>query len=151
MSEIVLGLDVSKASRDALVWAAHHARLTGSELRAVHALMVSPTLTATAGLMSAPASTDADDRVEQTYRDAVIAVWETVEPEPDWRLEFYHADPRGLLMTESARAGLLVIGTRDHVGWGRILNGSVSHYCLSHATCPVVAVPAGIYDTAAAG
>jgi hypothetical protein len=34
-----------------------------------------------------------------------------------------------------------VVGTREHTGWGRVLGGSVSHYCLSHAHCPVVAVP----------
>jgi nucleotide-binding universal stress UspA family protein len=36
----------------------------------------------------------------------------------------------------------LVVGTRDHVGLGRLFAGSISHYCLSHASCPVVAVPA---------
>jgi hypothetical protein len=35
-----------------------------------------------------------------------------------------------------------VVGTREHVGLGRLLVGSISHYCLTHATCPVVAVPA---------
>ena len=34
-----------------------------------------------------------------------------------------------------------MVGTREHVGLGRLLTGSVSHYCLSHAGCPVVAVP----------
>ena len=85
--------------------------------------------------------TGGGDRVEEAYRDAVTAVWETVRPEPSWRLEFYHADPSSLLVAESAHAELLVIGTREHVGWGRILNGSISHFCFSHAVCPVVAVP----------
>jgi len=36
------------------------------------------------------------------------------------------------------------LGRRDkgHVGIGRIVSGPVSHYCLSHGQCPVVAVPA---------
>ena len=41
----------------------------------------------------------------------------------------------------SKKAELLVVGTREHVGLGRLLVGSVSHYCLRHAACPVVAVP----------
>ena len=41
----------------------------------------------------------------------------------------------------SKHAELLVVGTREHVGLGRLLVGSVSHYCLRHAACPVVAVP----------
>jgi hypothetical protein len=40
------------------------------------------------------------------------------------------------------RAALSVVGTREHVGLGRLLSGSVSHYCLSHALCPIVAAPA---------
>lgn len=141
MSEIVVGLDVSQASHGALAWAANQARSTGAELRAVHALLDSAAMFASVGQMSVPSSLAGDDRVEHAYRDAVTAVWETVQPEPNWRLEFYNADPCGLLVAQSTHADLLVIGTREHVGWGRILNGSVSHYCLSHATCPVVAVP----------
>ena len=71
----------------------------------------------------------------------MTAVWETLHPEPGWRLEFYNGDAGRLLVAQSRHAGLLVIGTREHVGWGRILSGSVSRYCLSHAACPVVAVP----------
>jgi nucleotide-binding universal stress UspA family protein len=142
MSEIVVGLDASPASRSALAWAAHQARLTKVSLRAVHALIVSPILTDSMGLMSTPVSAVPDDRIEKAYREAVVAVWQTVHPEPSWRLEFYHADIGRLLVEQSAAARMLVIGTREHVGWGRILSGSVSHYCLSHSACPVVAVPA---------
>ena len=141
MSEIVVGLDVSPASLAALAWAANQAQLTGGDLRAVHALMVPVAMLAAVGQMSVPTSPAGLDGVTDAYRDAVTAVWKTVQPEPNWRLEFYNADPGRLLAIESKHAALLVIGTREHVGWGRILNGSVSHYCLNHATCPVVAVP----------
>ena len=141
MSEIVVGLDVSSASHAALAWAANHARTTGADLRAVHALVVPAAMFAAVGTMSVPTSQVGTDRAEEAYRNAVTAVWEMVQPEPSWRLEFYVADPFRLLVTESTDADLLVIGTREHVGWGRILNGSISHYCLSHARCPVVAVP----------
>ena len=36
---------------------------------------------------------------------------------------------------------VLVVGTHEHHGLGRVLHGSISHYVLSHAPCPVVAVP----------
>jgi nucleotide-binding universal stress UspA family protein len=49
--------------------------------------------------------------------------------------------PAGPVLVERARrAALLVVGTREHVGLRRLVAGSVSHYCLSHAECPVVAV-----------
>jgi nucleotide-binding universal stress UspA family protein len=35
-----------------------------------------------------------------------------------------------------------VVGTQEHTGLRRAVAGSVSHYCLSHADVPVVAVPA---------
>ena len=141
MSEIVVGLDVSPSSQSALAWAASHARSTGAEIRAVHAVPVAAATVASADWMGMATSPMADDSVDRAYRDAVTAVWETVKPEPSWRLEFRKGDPGRLLVAESAHAELLVIGTREHVGWGRILTGSVSHYCLSHATCPIVAVP----------
>ena len=117
---------MSPASHAALAWAASQARSTGAELRAVHALLVPAAMFASVGQASVPTSLVGDDRVEQAYRDAVTAVWETVQPESSWRLEFYNADPARLLVAELSHAGLLVIGTREHVGWGRILNGSRS-------------------------
>jgi nucleotide-binding universal stress UspA family protein len=141
VSEIVVGLDVSPASHAALAWAANQARTTGAELRAVHALLLPAAMLASVGWLSVPTSTVGADKAEAAYRNAVTAMWEMVQPEPSWRLEFYNADPGRLLVAESTHAALLVIGTREHVGWGRILNGSISHFCLSHAVCPVVAVP----------
>jgi nucleotide-binding universal stress UspA family protein len=141
VSEIVVGLDVSPASHAALAWAADHARTTGAELRAVHAVLLPAAMLASVGWLSVPTSTMGADRAEEAYRNAVTAMWEMVQPEPGWRLEFYNADPGRLLVAESIHADLLVIGTREHVGWGRILSGSISHFCLSHAVCPVVAVP----------
>ena len=43
-----------------------------------------------------------------------------------------------------------MLGTREHTGLRRAVVGSVSHYCLSHAVPPVVAVPADVEPTAAA-
>ena len=47
-----------------------------------------------------------------------------------------------MLVDVSIYSRLLVVGTGEHVGLGRIMLGSTSHYCLGHAPCPVVAVPA---------
>jgi nucleotide-binding universal stress UspA family protein len=58
-------------------------------------------------------------------------------------------EPGGVLVRQSGDAQLLVVGTREHVGLGRLLVGSISHYCLSHAVCPVVAVPVLTHPAAA--
>ena len=138
-NEIVVGLDLSSSSALALHWAARQAHLTGLRLRAVHALKF-PLALGVAGIVTYPTAVS-DDRVEASYREAVWAVWDTIEPDADWRLQFFGDEPGPALVRQSARSAMLVIGTREHVGFGRILSGSVSHYCLSHARCPIVAVP----------
>ena len=52
-------------------------------------------------------------------------------------------DHPGRVLVEVARdSRLLTLGARKHTGVGRLLAGSASHYCLSHSTVPVAAVPA---------
>ncbi len=140
MSEILVGLDMSPASRAALAWAADYARLTGARVRALHALVIPPEV-AVAGVLGRPADPVPERNVDVAYREAVAGVWDAVHPDADWRLEFYLDDPGPMLARHSADAQLLVIGTREHVGLGRLISASVSHYCVRHAHCPIVAVP----------
>jgi nucleotide-binding universal stress UspA family protein len=82
------------------------------------------------------------DEVDARYRASVTAVFDESNPRPDWLIQFARGDAGPVLLRQSRNASLLVIGTPEHVGLGRLIAGSVAHYCLSHATCPVVAVPA---------
>ena len=75
-------------------------------------------------------------------------MFEAVSPLPNWILQFASGDTGHILVEQSQDARLLVVGTREHAGLRRLLSGSVSHYCLSHAACPVVAVPAPAVDRA---
>jgi len=140
---IVVGLDESASSRAALAWAATYAKLTGSVLRAVHVLdwpygldeadvapphYAGPLLT--------------HDQIEGLYRARITNVFDEVDPRPDWLMQFARGEVGPVLVHQAANAPLLVVGTREHVGLERLLVGSVSHYCLSNALCPVVAVPA---------
>jgi nucleotide-binding universal stress UspA family protein len=49
--------------------------------------------------------------------------------------------PARVLLTASAGASLLVVGSKGHGDLGSILLGSVGMHCVHHATCPVVVVP----------
>ena len=69
------------------------------------------------------------------------AVFRAAAPEPDWTLEIRDGVAGRELVNASAEAQLLVVGTREHVGLGRLIKGSVSHYCITHARCPVAAIP----------
>jgi nucleotide-binding universal stress UspA family protein len=82
--------------------------------------------------------------LDADYREAITAVFDSTQPEPGWRLEFLSGEPGSVLLAESVGAALLVVGTKEHVGIARLVFGSVSHHCLSHAPCPVVAVPADL-------
>lgn len=138
MGEIVVGLNLSVASQAALAWAAAQARITGQRLRAIHALAPPATFVATGGLPSLPVPLEG---VEDSYVEALKAAFAAINPERGWELQLMPNDPGPVLVAESRHASMLVIGTREHTGWGRLVSGSVSHYCLSNAHCPVLAVP----------
>lgn len=141
MNQIVVGVDLTPSARAALSWAAKQARATGQNLRAVHAVDVSPTFNMAVG-MGAVAVPMHASAMDTAYRHAIEAVFDSVQPESGWRLEFYSGVAGPVLVAESVGKTLLVVGTREHVGIGRLVSGSVSHHCVSHAQCPVVAVPA---------
>jgi nucleotide-binding universal stress UspA family protein len=147
-NEIVVGLDDSPSSKAALDWAAVQARSVGAVLRAVHVLDW-PYGLSSAGF-PAPANFKklTREEIEDSYRQAITAVFDAVSPSPDWTLQFASGDAGQILVRQSDDAQLLVVGTREYVGLGRLLSGSVSHYCLSQASCPVVAVPAPSFDRA---
>jgi len=138
---VVVGIDDSASSQAALDWAAKWARSTGARLRAVHVLnpaVSSPPVWATSfpAMAYIPAIPSRED-VEQ----AMSVAFRATAPEPDWSLEFRDGPAAPELVKTAAEAQLLVVGTREHVGLGRLISGSVSHYCLTHARCPVAAIP----------
>jgi nucleotide-binding universal stress UspA family protein len=83
-----------------------------------------------------------DGELERAQREAITEIYREIAPEGDWSLEFRRGKSGKVLVDESRHSSLLVVGTGEHVGLGRIMLGSTSHYCLGHASCPVVAVPA---------
>jgi nucleotide-binding universal stress UspA family protein len=145
---VVVGLDDSRSARSALRWAADYARRTGLALRAVHVLswplgVASPGDDDKVALRHLPF-----EEVEAIYRARITAVFDELDhPRPDWLIQFARGDAGPFLVRQSQDASLLVIGTPEHVGLGRLIAGSVGHYCLSHATCPLVAVPAAHQPT----
>ena len=139
-NEIVVGVDLSPSARAALRWAAQHAKATGQSLRAVHAVDVSPDFNLALG-MGAVAAPLRAPAMDTAYREAIAAVFDSIQPEPGWSLSFFSGEAGPVVVAESVGAALLVVGTKEHVGIGRLIPGSVSHHCLSHAQCPVVAIP----------
>ncbi|HKN42526.1 MAG TPA: universal stress protein, partial [Propionibacteriaceae bacterium] len=115
---IVVGLDDSPSGKAALQWAAQQARSTGAVLRAVHALDWPYGASSTESRHQI--NPIEPTRVDDSYRDAITGVFEAVSPSPDWVLEFVHGYAGESLVFLSKHAELLVVGTREHVGLGRL-------------------------------
>ena len=139
MEKIVVGIDGSDASKNALRWAVEDARARGAEVVALHAyeapVSVLDATTATPvdlpGL-SFEALTDAQQFVAKVV-DEVIGSVMSVDVAPI----AVEDEPTRALVDASRDADLLVVGSHGH-GLSGLLLGSVSLECAQHAACPVV-------------
>jgi nucleotide-binding universal stress UspA family protein len=141
-TEIVVGLDDAPSAAAALRWAAAEAIRTDSTLRAVHALSWPFGVQPPDPKIAAAVEPMSHAEVDHVYRASITTMFDAVDPRPDWIIQFARGDAGPVLVHQSAHARALVIGTPYHVGLGRLVAGSVAHYCVSHALCPIVAVPA---------
>ncbi len=134
---IVVGVDGSAASKDALRWAHRQAALTASRLTAVavwsYASLSYPSVSGyvpTVGDLDLEAETRL--LLEQTVKEAL-------GDEPV-QLVVAEGHPADVLVRYSDGADLLVVGCRGHGGFVGALLGSVSHHVVTSARCPVVVV-----------
>lgn len=137
MSEktVVVGVDASEPSKEALRWAARQAEITGAELRVVLCWEV-PSMAYWAPL---PEGVNLEEEAETALHQTVLDV---VGPNPTMAVTevVREGHPAPALLNESAGADLLVVGSRGHGEFTGMLIGSVSEHCVTHATCPVVVV-----------
>jgi|SRR4051794_21236671 len=132
IGRIVVGVDGSTASTDALRWAARQADLTGASLEAVTAWSYPTTY-------GFPVIADVDwEKGALTVLDEAVDKALGREADVTRRAVEGHA---ALVLTEAAQgAELLVVGSRGHGGFAGLLLGSVSEHVVTHAPCPVVVV-----------
>jgi nucleotide-binding universal stress UspA family protein len=136
---VVVGVDGSPESVEALGWAAQYAAATGATITAVHAWHYPD-----AGPVPAARPPQAiTDEVKATMLEnldkALTQVFGTTKPEKvGTKLAYGH--PAMVLVDESAGADLLVVGSRGHGAFHGMLLGSVSIHCVTTASCPVVVV-----------
>ena len=144
---IVVGVDGSEASRDALRFGAEEAALRGARLVAVHAwLFIPPQPLGTpgscvpAGDLAGQLSAE-NDSARLALDDAVAdALGAELSVEIERRL--VEGDAGESLVAQSAGADLVVVGSHGRSGLRAALLGSVSRHVVDHATCPVVVVKA---------
>jgi nucleotide-binding universal stress UspA family protein len=131
---VVVGVDGSEASKDALRWALRYARLTGATVRAVAAWQYPYSF-------AWPVATDIDLEGE-TRRTLKETIEEVAASYPDVTVDSVVAKgaPAYVLTTAAKHADLLVVGSRGHGAFAGMLLGSVSQHCVHHAACSVVVV-----------
>lgn len=129
---VIVGVDGSEASRDALRWAAAYAERFGAPLEALGAWQPPSGYGFPAYYDDVDFAEQTRERLEETVREAAPGV------EVGLRVEQAHA--ASALVAASQSAQLLVVGQRGHGEFHDRLLGSVSQHCVHHAHCPVVVV-----------
>jgi nucleotide-binding universal stress UspA family protein len=131
---IVVGVDGSPSSLDALSWAARQAHLTGSTLEIV---MTWEWPSSYGWVAPVPDDYDPEKEVRRSLEAAVASVHaDYPEIRVDSRVLSGHPAP--ILVEASMGADLLVVGSRGHGEFAGMLLGSVSEHCATNAHCPVL-------------
>jgi nucleotide-binding universal stress UspA family protein len=123
---IVVGVDGSAVSLQALTWAVAEGRVRDEDVRAVYAWAHAP-----AGSAS---PNDAQVAAERRLAEAVAELGDAGGVEQ----QAVHGHPVDVLVEQSREASLLAVGSRGHGKLGAALLGSVSRACAHHAECPVL-------------
>ena len=140
---IVVGVDGSEASKDALLWAAHEAELTGATLEVV---MAREMPFRSYGRMVRVPDVDYAAEAGCQLRHIVHEVLghahgEAPLPRPaNVTTTVLEGRPASALVDEAKGAEMLVIGSTGHNALAGMIRGSVSEQCIGRSTCPVVIV-----------
>lgn len=140
---VVVGIDGTEQSAQALRYAATEARRRGCGLRLVHAIHETAPLTPMYPFLSMETFAEAGQRIaEEAERTAR-------ELAPDLSVEtaVVPGAPAGALGHASDHACLVVLGHRDRSLLGRVLTSSTTTGVAARAHCPVVSVPAAWSET----
>ncbi|MES9523576.1 universal stress protein [Streptomyces capoamus] len=136
---VVVGVDGSRSSYEALRWGVRYADLVGGSVEAV-AVWELPGLYG----WSAPAvDMDVDEDETRQKMDQELADVLGADAAGSVRTRVVHGNPADVLLRAADGAEVLVVGSRGRGGFARALLGSVSQHVSQHARCPVVIVRSG--------
>jgi nucleotide-binding universal stress UspA family protein len=137
MDEVVVGVDGSDESREALQWAVSLSALAGTPLRVLTAW----TYPRLAILPGGPEPGTREDMEAEALADLVVCVEGTLGAVPPGaRLEVVGGPAASAILDAVGPNSVLVLGTRGRGGFTGMLLGSVSRASIEHAPCPVVIV-----------
>lgn len=142
MEHIVVGVDGSDSSRNALNWAYEEAAQHGASLTVV-TTWHPPAMPMTPPYGSLPPEGYGDQPRREALDLLERFTSELVPKDPvvDVRTSVEEGrNPAEALIERSKEADLLVVGSRGHGGFVGMLLGSISQHLVAHAECPVVVV-----------
>jgi nucleotide-binding universal stress UspA family protein len=133
----IVGIDGSDDSIQALKWAGAHAPRRAATIRIVR----SWTYAAGRGIEFASPIVLEEVRPATAYESIDELTAEMRESGVSVESEVVFGSAAPVLLEASADADLLIVGTRGKGGFARLLLGSTSHQCATHARVPVLVVP----------
>lgn len=141
VQRIIVGVSGSPHGLPALRYAADLAHAHGGVLLPVHAW--TPSALELAGHHYPPALlTEWEEAAWQRLSAALDTAFGGAQPGLRLHPAIAHGNPGRILVHAAARPGdLLVVGAGRRSPARRPRPGTVSRYCLAHASCPVIAVP----------
>jgi nucleotide-binding universal stress UspA family protein len=132
---VVVGVDGSNSSIEALEWAVEQTHLTGRPLIAITTWEWPASYGADGWL----GDVDFEGDARKTLHDS-IAKSLGDEGALGVTQKVIHGHPAQVFVDASKDASLLVVGSRGHGEFAGMLLGSVSEFLATHAKCPVVIV-----------
>ncbi|HEX5116902.1 MAG TPA: universal stress protein [Pseudonocardiaceae bacterium] len=147
---IVVGVDGSRFGQEALRWALAEAGRRDCSVRAVLVAHTAPVAAAgRPSMMGMAATVSAEQGQEHLIRlqDTVLAVLGE-QDDPRLSAGVLSGGVPETLCDLSRDAQLLVVGSHGHGALFEAVLGSVARYCVRHASCPVVVIPARLAPTA---
>lgn len=136
---VVVGVDGSEESTQAVAFAAAEADRKGQELKVVYAFRTPKWMGG--GILG-------EDLAQLTVEEERIVLSETISglsqdyPDLVVRKDLESdMEPAAALVKAAAEAQMLVVGSRGRGGFKRLLLGSTAHSVLTHLPCPTVITP----------
>ncbi len=131
---VLVGVDDSDGAQAALEFAFDTASRSGLPVHALHAYGVPPPLP---GLPRKSEIGRVARRAGKEQLDEALAPWVEKYPNVAVHREVRRGPASRVMVDASSDASLVVVGSRGRGGFAQLLLGSVGHYLLSLASCPV--------------
>lgn len=140
VGRVVVGVDGSQPSYDALRWAAAEATLLGARLDVVHGYHFRPVVTPFGAAV--PVYREDVEKASQALLEQMVGdtVRRRDDQPPHIELIASPSSAAHALLETADGADLLVVGSRGHGTFRGLLLGSVSRQCVHHTPCPIVVV-----------